>query len=148
MRRLYYWDKQARKFVEGVPPPQGRIFGQAPYVIQDSITPYYHPAACQVIDSRKALRDVDKACGTITTDKRLPPDPSWAKEQARRRRADLTESLHRAVAAVDSGTAPLTEETRALCDRQNELVSSALNFDAFNVVGRKKNAKGKRFRRR
>jgi len=143
-----YWDEKNKCLVDGPPPPREKKYGDAPYIITDTISDYYHPAALTYIDSKSRLRDVDKACGTITTDKLQPADKGAKKELDRLRRKDIHESMHKAVAQLDAGTAPLTEEVRSLCDRQNEIVSSALNFDAFNVAGRKKNGKGKRFRRR
>lgn len=143
-----HWDKEKKCLVEGPPPPREIKYGEAPMIIMDTIPEYYHPAAETYIDSRSKLRQVDKACGTITTDKLQPADSSYKKELERKRREDIHQSMHKAVAQIDAGTAPLSEETRALCERQNEIVSSALNFDAFNVAGRKKNGKGKRFRKR
>lgn len=145
---VYYWDKDARKFKEGFPPQNIKRYGEAPLVITDSIEPFYHQGACAMVDSRSRLKDIDAACGTITTDKLQPADPSWAKAQQKRRHEDLKESLHKSIAQIDSGNAPLTEEQRAACERQNEIISKALNYDAFNVAGRKDNAKGKRFRSR
>lgn len=144
----YYWDSETQTFKKGYPPVKYKTYGKAPYVIQDSIEPYYHPAGEAVVDSRAKLREMDKVCGTITTDKRLAPDPSRQRRQREERRKDGRESLDKAVALIDSGNAPLTEETRALCERQNEIVSKALNFDAFNVAGRKSNGKGKKYRRK
>lgn len=142
-----YWDKESRTVKEGYPPRPQKL-AQAPFIIQDTIDPFYHQAACTYVDSRSKLRDVDNACGTITTDKPLPPDPSKQNALNRARKQDIHDSLHKAVAQVDAGTAPLNEEQRAKCAQQNEIVSSALNFDAFNAVGRKTDARGKRFRKR
>lgn len=145
---IYHRDKATGKVVEGPPPHTEVRYGEAPAIFTDTIEPYYHPGAEQWVDSRARLRDCDKATGCITTDKLQPADPSWAKEQERRRRKDLTECLHKAVAQVDAGTAPLTEEQRAACTRENERISSALGIDAFNVVGRKNDKRGKRWKRR
>lgn len=142
-----YWDSNLKKFVEGAP-PQRQKHGEGPYIIGDTIDKYYHPGACQWTDSRSKLKALDKDTGCITTDKKLPPDPSWQKQRQRERQEDSRKALFKSVAQIDAGTAPLTEETRQLCERQNELLSSALNFDAFNVAGKKNNAKGKRYKRR
>jgi hypothetical protein len=145
---VYYWDSESQSFKEGYPPRKTNNFGVAPYFIQDSITPYYHPGVCKTIDSRSALAEADKACGTITTDQMIPGDRSVEKKRIKEIKEDHHKALRKAVAQVDAGTAPLSEETRALCERQNEIVSKALNFDAFNVVGRKNNPRGKRFKRK
>jgi len=144
---LYYWDKEIKKWSETPPPPQFPIYGQAPAIVTDTIEPYKHPATGQWTDSRSALRDMDRATGTITTDKKIAPDGSKQKDLEKQRRKDIREAMHKAVAAIDNGTAPLTEEVRAKCEQQNEIISKALNMDAFNVAGRKQNAKGKKFRR-
>lgn len=144
----YYFDKEAGCMKEGYPPPKFKKFGEAPYVIQDTIDPYRHPATGVVVESRKALYEMDNACGTITTDKKLEPNKHRAVQLARELKEDMKKAREKAIAQIDSGTAPLTEETRTLCEQQNEIVSKALNFDAFNVAGRKDNAKGKPFRRK
>lgn len=142
-----YWDKESNCLKAGHPPPR-KVFANAPYVITDTIEEYYHPKACVYVDSKSKLRRIDDACGTITTDKKIEPDPSWQNEQRRLRHEDGHKALHKAVAQIDAGTAPLTEEMRAKCEQQNEIVSSALNIDAFNIVGKKNNAKGKKYRRK
>lgn len=146
----YYFDEESLKFVEGYPPAKVKTYAQAPMFISDTIKPYYHPAAQKVTDSRSELAALDKAHRTITTDKPLEASTfsNFRKENERKRRADARESLLKAVAQVDNGTAPLSEETRAKCARQNEIVSKALNFDAFNVAGNKRNKKGKKYGRR
>lgn len=143
-----YWDSESMTFKEGYPPRKNLSFGKAPYVIPDTIEPYRHPATGQTIESRAALRATDKACGTITTDKKLDPDPSWQKSRWDAIHKDRKEAMHKAVSAIDNGTAPLTEETRALCAQDNERMSKALGMDCFNVAGRKKDERGKRFRGR
>lgn len=145
---VYYWDKAERKLKEGYPPPTERKFGDAPAVITDTIDPYYHPAAEAWTDSKSGLRHLDKATGCITTDKKLAPDSSEQRRLNSHRKKDLHDALHKSVAQIDAGTAPLTEEVRQLCERENERVSKALGFDAFNVAGKKKNARGKKYRRR
>lgn len=144
----YYRDPKTGIFKKGYPPPKEVKYGQAPNIIQDTTTAYYHPAAEKWTESKKEIEYLDNITGTITTDKKIPPNPYNQKEAKKRRHQDIRESTRKAVAQIDAGTAPLTEETRAMCERQNEIVSNALNMDAFNVAGRKNNAKGKRFRRR
>ena len=146
-RKTYYYCKQTKKVVEGYPPSENVRYGQAPYIIGDTITPYRHPASGQWVDSRSALQQIDRATGTITTDKKLAADPSSARQREARRRADWKRCMKTAVEQIDAGTAKLDEQTRQLCDRQNEIISSALGFDAFNVAGRKKNVRGKKYRK-
>ncbi len=143
-----YWDKETQTFKEGYPPNPNPKYGEAPYVIQDSIEPYKHPAAGVVVDSRSKLNMIDKVCGTITTDKMQSADSSWQRQRRAERLKDSHEALHKAVAQVDAGTAPLSEETRALCEARNAQVADALpGLDPFNAVGRVTNPKGKRFKK-
>jgi hypothetical protein len=145
----WYYDKETRKMVEGRPPPTEKTYGQAPYVIGDTLKQaYYHPGAERWTESRSQLNALDNATGTITTDKKLPPDPSNARERERLRRLDHKKSLREAVQMVDAGTAPLSEETKEKCRIHNEVVSKALGMDAFNVAGRKNDPRGKKYRRK
>lgn len=145
---MYHLDKKTGEMVPGVPEPEFEPFGEAPYIQLDSMPAYRHPATGIVTDSRSALRQMDAATGTITTDRKQAPNKSRSLELRKQLDKDRHEALHKAVAQVDAGTAPLSEETRHLCEIQNKIVSDALGFDAFNVAGRKKNEKGKRYRRR
>lgn len=145
---LFYWDNEAKMLKEGLPPTKIQKFGEAPYIIGDSIEPYYHPAAEKIISSRSELKQVDKACGTITTDKLIPADKSYTEKYKKKRDADIKESILKSVAKIDNNEAPLSEETKALCNIQNRIVSEALNFDAFNVAGRKNDRRGKKYRRK
>lgn len=143
----YYWDQKKHKFVSGAPPAR-EVYDTAPFVISDSLKgAFYHHGACKWTDSRSELRAIDKATGCITTDKQIPADPSEQRRLKRERREDGTKALLKSVAQIDAGTAPISEELQAKCDIQNEVISNALNMDAFNVVGKKNNAKGKRFKR-
>jgi len=142
-----YWDSDKKKLVKGYPPQRTKEVN-APYVIGDTMPDYRHPKTGQVIDSKSKLRRIDEANGTITTDKLIPASPTKQREREYQRKLDNHNALHKAVAQLDAGTAPLDEKTRAMCDATNERISSALNMDAFNVVGRKTNAKGKKYRRR
>lgn len=138
------------KLNEG-PPPRPETYGQAPFVIQDTIEPYRHPATGQWVESRAALNAIDKACGTITTDKHQSAEP-YAKAREKRRREeskrDVHQAMRRAINDIDYGMAPLTEETKAKCAIQDEIVSERLGFDAFNVAGKKDNPRGKKYRRK
>jgi len=144
----FYWDKETHTFIKGYPPNPNPKLADAPTIITDTIDPYYHPGACQWTDSKSAIKQMDDACGTITTDKKIPPDPSRFNENKRRRREDLSKCLRRAVTDIDNNMSPLTEYERKQCERKNELVSSALGIDAFNACGRKKDERGKRYRRK
>lgn len=146
--RFYYRDKQTGEFKEGFPPPTHAHFGDAPMIIGDTIDKYYHPGACRWTESRAELQMFDNATGTFTTDKKQTPSDTVQKELLRQRRKDMHECIHKSVAQIDAGTSTLKEETRQLCERQNEIISKALNFDAFNVAGRKTNGRGKKYRRR
>ena len=144
----YHWDPETKTFKPGSKPTGIKQYAKAPYVISDTINqPFRHAASGELIESRSQLKATDKACGTITSGEPLPPAPNRRAERKKLIDADRKAAQLKAVAAIDNGTAPLTEETRALCERQNEILSNALNFDAFNVAGRKSNGKGKRFRK-
>lgn len=143
----FYWDKEKQKFCEGTP-PRHPVYDRAPNIITDTIDEYYHPGACTFVDSKSRLRDMDKACGTITTDKKIPPNKQAKIDRERELAKDRHDALHKAVAQIDAGTAPMTEETRELCKRQNEIVASAMpGLDPFNAVGRRNNKRGKRYKK-
>ena len=125
-RTYYYWDKTEKKMKEGFPPSPIIRYGKAPYVISDTIDAYYHPGAETYVESKAALRDLDRACGTITSDKLIPADPSAMKEARKAHRADIHKSIHAAVAQLKAGTAPITEEKRALCKKHEEAVQHAI----------------------
>lgn len=147
---VYHVDRDSGKVLEGPPPPRVRKFGRAPYVIQDTIEPYLHPAAEIVVESRSALRDADRATGTITVGSRedLHVNKSYQKEQWRKLREDRREARKRAINDLNWGAAPITEEVRAKCAAQDEILSKALNFDAFSIGKHKPDERGKRYRRR
>lgn len=136
------------KLVEGVPPPR-EVYDTAPVVIGDSIKRYYHPKMCRYTESRSELRCFDDACGTITTDKMIPADPSNQRRKDKERRKDLHEAMQKAVAQLESGTAPLTDDQKALCTLENErLAQKYPNLDPFNCVGKKNDKRGKKYRKR
>lgn len=139
------------KLKEGPPPDKTKRYGEAPFVIQDTIDGFKHAASGEWIESRSKLRDTDRACGTITTDKRQDATPyTRAREQRYKRelKADIHQAMRRAINDLDNGMAPISEETRAKCAVQDEIVSERLGFDAFNVAGRKKDPRGKKYRRK
>ncbi len=145
----FYWDEETRKFKEGYPPPKYPRYGQAPAVISDTMEPYFHPRAQMLIESKSQLREVDKACGTFTSDRneKCASDP-WT-ECNKVLKKDREEALAKAIAQCDAGTAPLTEEQRAMCRANDERLAAAMpGFDPFNAVGRISNARGKRYKKR
>lgn len=148
VKGTWYWDEEKREMVRGLPPPKHNEFGRSAYIISDSMEAYRHPASGELIESKSRLKKVDHMFGTITTDKKIPPDPTKAKQLERERHEDLRKSFRKSIAAVDAGTAPLTEEVRAKCAITNEIMSKALGFDAFNVAGKKNDPRGKKYRRR
>lgn len=136
------------KLHEG-PPPQREVYDKAPVVIGDSIKPYYHPKACTWVDSRSMLNRIDEACGTITTDKMIPPDPTNQKRLKEQRKKDRREAMLKAVAQLENGTAPLTEEQKYWCDIENQRIAQKYpNLDPFNCVGKKNDKRGKRYKKR
>lgn len=142
-----YWDSTKKKFVKGQP-PRPKTYGKAPAVIPDTLSDkFYHNGKCRETNSRSEINKWDQETGCITTGGHVPPDPTEYNRRKAARRKDSREALNKAVAAIDSGNAPLTEKQRFECELRNEVVSSALNMDAHNIVGRKDNAKGKRFKR-
>lgn len=142
---VWYYDKETRTMKEGYPPPKVQKFGEAPYIISDTLRdPYYHPGAQKWTESRSKLNRLDEQTGCITTDKVQPGNKSAVKERERERIKDNHESLHKAVAMVKAGTAPLSEETRELCKLKNEQICNTLGIDAFNVAGIKNGRRKKR----
>lgn len=105
----------------------------APYVIQDSIDAYRHPGSGQVITSRKALSDTDKACGTITTDKQQPADPTWANEQRKLRMKDRKEAKKRALEEVNAPGFALPEKLRHECAEKDQELSRKWGIDASKI---------------
>lgn len=148
MSQWYYLDKDTLELKEGFPPPRYDHFSDGPFIIQDTIEPYRHPMTGQVIESRKQLAETDKATGCITTDKYQAPDPSWARAEAKKRHDSWQRDLKKAVEMIDSGNHGLSEQKRQVCEDQNDRLSKALNFDAYNVAGKKNDKRGKRYGRR
>ena len=143
MSKHFYFDKELGQCVEGFPPSNIKRYGEAPFIITDTIDRFYHHGSLTYVDSKSKLRDIDAACGTITTDKKLPPDPSKQREKRKERRKDLHNAIHKSVAQLEAGTAPLTEEMRADCRRQNEAMEAILGKDCFSI-GKSRNGKRKR----
>lgn len=138
-RTHYWWDEETQTLKEGFPPYKYNYFGKAPAVIQDSITPYYHPGTGQWTDSRSELYRMDKESGTFTTDKNEPPNnPSLAKEKKAEVAQDRDQAFARAHWAAKDGSLPLNESQKALCKQQNEMFSQRLGFDVSNIFGKKR----------
>lgn len=146
MRRTYYFDRKLQKMVEGYP-PQPQRYGTSAFVIGDTIDAYYHPGAGVWVDSKKALQNVDKATGCITSDRMQDPDPSRQKQLENERRLDACAAVDKAVEALDSGAVHFTEEQKAYHSEMNALYSHKHGFDAFNLVGKKNDKRGKRYRK-
>lgn len=126
--------------VEGYP-PQPEKYDTAPFVIGDTITPYYHPGAGMWVDSRKALADVDRATGTITTDKMQPAIQASSQAQEKELSEDRRKAILAASEAIESGQREFSEAEKAFHKQENERMSKEFGFDAFNVLGKKKNVK-------
>lgn len=144
---FFHIDKETSELKEGFPPPH-EVYDKAPMFISDQMKAYVHPGTGIKTESKSELKRLDAASGCKTTDRIQPPDMTKRNQAAYAMEKDRKESLLKAVAQIDNGTAKMSEETRAKCIRENERVSNLLGFDAFNVVGRKKNERGKRYRRR
>lgn len=121
----------------GYPPPRNVKFGDAPFVMSDSITPFYHHGAGKMVESRSELKAVDSACGTITSDRRVEPSSVKRERLAKEAKAKRIEHLKEVVQLVDSGNAPLTDDLKQRCKLENERISKQTGIDAFNVAGRK-----------
>lgn len=144
----YHWDAETKTFKPGSKPTNIKKYSKAPMVLNDTIEPFRHPVNGKLITSKSQLKKVDEACGTVTTRERPPPAPQDLRKRLKEARAkERRAALDKAVAAIDNGMAPLSEETRALCAQENERISQKLGFDAFNVAGRKNDKRGKRFKR-
>jgi hypothetical protein len=143
----YYWDAATRTFKRGHKPDTTPRYGEAPLVSTGNLTPQRHPMTGEVIDNLQKWEAADKATGCFTSgsDERAPDRRA---EHARKRQEDYRQAREKAIAQIDNGTAPLTEETRELCRIQNDVVSNALNFNAHDVVGRKDSRNGKRLRKK
>lgn len=131
MGRFYYLDKETLELKEGFPPPTVKVFGQAPSIHVDTCPPYYHPGVCRWTNSKSEIDQFDKACGTITTDKKQEPNRAYGREKERQAKQDRHAALHKAFAQVKAGTAPLTEEVRAKCRARNEVIKSATGVDWY-----------------
>lgn len=143
-RRVYYFDKETQTLVEGYPPDKFPKYGEAPFVIQDSMSPYYHPASCTWVDSKSALRDIDRACGTVTSDKKIPPNKYREQYLKEERKKDMHNAIRKAVNDIDNNMAPLTEDVKEKCRQENERISRLTGLDAFNVAGKKNGRRNKR----
>jgi hypothetical protein len=147
MRQVFYWDKEKQAMVEGYP-PQPKKYAQAPYVIGDTIDAYYHPGAGVWVESKAALRDMDRATGCITSDKLIPANPKNYHQNKKEIEEDIHNAVCRAVEEIDSGRRQFSEEEKVYFAKENERLSKEYNFDAFNVAGKKNDTRGKRARKR
>lgn len=133
----FFWLDENGNISDRPPEPKHNIFGRAPYVIQDSIDGFIHQASGEWIESRARLRDTDKVCGTITTDKLQPPDPTWQQEQRKKAIQDKKESVRKALGALRSGNSPLSEEKKALCKEWDRQLSERLGYDTSKLLRKK-----------
>lgn len=136
----FFWIDSDGNLTEEPPELCHNVFGEAPYVIQDSITPYYHPRLEKYVDSRSKLEMVDKALGTITMG--TNEAPSITTNQIRKRirdelREDRKIAREKAIAKLDAGMAPLDEKKKAVCKDRNERLAHQLGMESFKHNGRK-----------
>lgn len=119
-RELGFYDKVKKKVVwirhEDLPPPQPRV-----YIRNTTIPLTQHPVDGQWYDSSSKFRAVTKAHGYEHTDGErniankvefVPPIEEYEAD------------VKQAWAMIDSGTAPLTEEDKAICKRINEQIDN------------------------
>lgn len=135
--RGFFWVGDDGKITDEPPRRPIKIYDKAPYIITDEIDPFYHHAAKTIVTSKAKIRDIDRVCGTITSDKLLPPDPSEAIARKKARDKDKLESVKKAIAQLRNGTAPLTEEKREQCRRMDEALSHKLGWDTSKALRRK-----------
>jgi hypothetical protein len=147
-RRVYYWDSGKQKMIEGYPPQRNVKYGEAPFVITDTIDPYFHPAVNRWVESKRGIDEIDRACGTITTDKEILPDERVIKERKRQERKDLASACEEAIARLDNGTHTVPEDVRAMCDIQNRVIAEGTGWDCYNLTGRKNDKRGYKYRGR
>jgi len=146
-RGCFWYDTEAKCMTQE-PPARPISYGCAPAIIQDTLkTAYYHPGACKWTESRSELNALDQKTGTITTDKKIPPSPTQKRQRDYERLQDIKEAQQKAIAAIDNGSAKISEETQAICDEENERITKATGVDAFNIAGKKRNDKSRRLRK-
>lgn len=144
-----YFDKETQTMKEGYPPPTFVPHGQAPYYISDTIQPYRHPKTGEITDSKSRLKQIDAATNTITTDKVIKVDSSRDWVRKREASEDRRRAILKSIAQLEAGTAPLTEEQRAICTEKNYAIASQNpGFDPFNCVGRVNDPRGSRYKRK
>ena len=115
MSRFYQW--RDGKFVEVV--PSGPREPVAPAIIMDTMTPCYHPATDQYVDSKSRFKQITKACGY--------EDRTGASAVADNRpkfnrmtEDDFIADVKIAREQLQSGTAPLTEYDKHVCKQIDE----------------------------
>lgn len=137
-RTVYYFDEESRCMKEGYPPQKFPRYGEAPMYISDEMKPYYHPAAQVMVSSKSKLKMIDNACGTFTTDKFQSKSKQVQSEKRAARYREIEEATKKAYEQVKAGQAPLNEEQRALCKRNDEILSSKLGWDVDSLVPTRK----------
>lgn len=148
MSRYYYFDTATQKMIEGYPPPRNIKYAEAPYVISDTTSAYYHPGARRWTESKRMIDDMDRACGTITTDKEIMPNQREINERKRLERKDVDNAVEEAIARLDNGTYTPPEEVRHMADIQNRVIAEATGWDCYNLTGKKNDKRGYKYRGR
>lgn len=135
----FFWVDKDGNLTEDPPEPQGNQFGTSAYVIQDSITPYYHPRLEKYVDSRSKLEMVDKALGTITMGTNEAPSVRQSEIKKRIRdemREDRKVAREKALAKLDANMVPMDEKKKAVCKDRNERLSHQLGMESFKHNGK------------
>lgn len=145
----FYYCQEDKCMKEGYPPVKETIYGEAPMIMPDSLRDkHYHQGACRWAESRSELNRMDAETGCITTDKPIQADNKARRQKlVDERKKDIRQATMRAINAVNQGTVPLPEHVRAACAIQDRVISNALNMDAYNFGKRKKDGRGKRYRK-
>lgn len=136
--RIYYFDEEKRQMVEGYPPQKFPKYGEAPIYISDDMKPYYHPTAQVTVSSKSKLRMLDEQCGTFTTDKFQSKAAEVKKQKTAERRRGLHEAMMRAYNDVKNNNSPLSEEVKAKCKKNDEILSSQVGYDVSKLIKRKR----------
>jgi len=136
--RIYYFDEEKRQMVEGYPPQKFPKYGEAPIYISDEMKPYYHPTAQVTVTSKSKLKMIDKQCGTFTTDKYQSISAQVRKQKTAERRKDLKDAMMRAYNDVKNNNTPLSEEVKAKCKKNDEILSSQVGWDVSKIIKRNK----------
>lgn len=137
-RSRYYYCKKTKQIVEGNPPYEATIFGEAPQFIRPSMPPTYHEAAQRVIDDRNEWNLADKQHGTITFGSAEQAKPRVSEhEERKKKKAELRKASK---AALDTYRAN-PKEVAARVQRQREIQTEVARKSGLNEVLRKAGVK-------